>query len=301
MKQTGWRRAVAGVATLAALVGAGPLLAQGPPAPADSVYRRAQRLVIDGDTARGRALIDSLVRTTPDRSDARATALFWRATLAPDSVAAQRDYLTIAIDYPLSPPAADALLRVGQADFAWGDRAASLRHLERLVLEYPTSDAAVDGWILLGRARIGGRDLASGCVALDSARGRLKAGDVERGSQIAFAMQSCRQLGVTPAAPAPAAGTGAKPPGGAATRPAPEPSTARRWSVQVAAYKVRADADKLAKTLTERGYDARVDALNLYHVRIGLFRTRAEAATIVANLKQRQITAIIVEVTRRAP
>jgi cell division septation protein DedD len=300
--RAGWGRVVVGLAGLAGLLGAAVADAQARPAgSADSLFRRAQRLVNEGDSTGGRALVDSLLRTTRDGSDARANALFWRATLAADSTEAQRDYLTIAIDHALSPRAADALLRLGQAGYARGDRAAAMRHLERLVLEHPASEAAVDGWYWLGRARIAERELATGCVALDSARRRLKAGDVERSSRIAFAAQPCRMLAVTPPAVAPPGSPAGAPPSGTLSRRPLDSTTRPRWSVQVAAYKLEADAEKLAANLKTRGYDARVDKLSLFHVRVGMFRTRAEAATVVARLKQRQINAIVVEVTRRAP
>ena len=45
-------------------------------------YRRAQRLVNDGQGAEGRALIDSLLNAAEPRSPDEADALFWRATLA---------------------------------------------------------------------------------------------------------------------------------------------------------------------------------------------------------------------------
>jgi cell division septation protein DedD len=299
------RSFVAGVVGLASWIGAPTTEAQQAPPPpvgiADSLYLRAQRLVNEGDTARGRSIVDSLVRTTRDGTDARANALFWRATIAADSSAARRDYLTIVIDYPLSPRTADALLRLGQAEFGWGDRTASLRHLERLVLEHPASEATVDGWIWIGRARIADRELAAGCTALDSARGHVRAGDVERSNQITFARQPCRMLAVAPSTPASPATSPSHPPGGTVSGPPADAASPRRWSAQVAAYKLKADAEKMAKTLSERGYDARVDAVSLFHVRIGSFRTRAEAVAMVANLKQRQITAIVVEATRRAP
>ncbi len=295
------RVAFAVAAGLAGVFWAGLVSAQGAQAgPADSVFRRAQRLANQGDSVAGRALVDSVLRATRDGSDARADALFWRAMLAPDSSAARRDYLTIVIDHALSPRAADALLRLSQLELGWGDRGAAISHLERLVLEHPASEAAGDGWYWLGRARIAERDLAGGCVALDSARRRMKAGDVERGGQITFAQQPCRALTTT--APS-AVGQAAPTPGGkaAARPPADSGAGARRWSAQVAAYKLRADADELASKLKARGYDARVDALSLFHVRIGLFRTQAEAAAVVATLKQRKITAFVVEATRRAP
>ena len=55
------------------------------PTRADSLqaaYRRAQRLVTDGQGADGRALMDSLVNAAEPGSSAEADALFWRATPA---------------------------------------------------------------------------------------------------------------------------------------------------------------------------------------------------------------------------
>src|SRR5262245_29982761 len=70
---------------------------------ADSAFRRAQRMVQDGDESGGRALVDSMVRVSVEGTDAYAEALFWRATLAPDAATSQPDLLAIVVDYPLSP------------------------------------------------------------------------------------------------------------------------------------------------------------------------------------------------------
>ena len=267
------------------------LVAQQPPPVAvpDSVYRRAQRLVDEGDGVRGRALVDSLLRATREGTAERANALFWRATLAVDTPAAQRDYILITVDYSLTSRAADALLRLAQIDMTLGNRPSARQRLERLVLEHPTSPAASEGWFFLGIVRHGGNDLPGGCAALDSARVRLAAGDVERRNRVEFEAQRCRSAIARLPAPAP---DSAKPP----------PASGPQWSVQVAAYRTQAEGETLARSLRARGYDARVVLLEPYYrVRIGAFATQQEAVSLVNRLRQQRIEAFVVEAERREP
>ena len=290
--------------------------AQGQQAPPDSVFRRAQRLVNEGADAAARHLLDSLVRVSADGSEARAEALFWRATFAPDSQSAQTDYLTIVVDHALSPRAADALLRLGRFELEHGDRESAVRHLERLVLEHARADAAGEGWYWLGRARLLASDLAGGCAALDSALSRLPESDVERRRPAQHYAQPCKDLAAGPTSTASDTsalrqreGAGAR---GDTANPARRDSTARagrgdtapakpKYSVQIAAYDSRAGADMLAKKMVARGYTARVDSLKLFHVRIGLYATRADAVAVVNKLRQQGQAAIVVEVERREP
>ena len=99
------------------------------PTRADSLqaaYRRAQRLVTDGQGADGRALMDSLVNAAEPGSSAEADALFWRATLAESWESAQRDYLRVMLEHDRSPRAGDAMLRLAQGESARGDREAAM-------------------------------------------------------------------------------------------------------------------------------------------------------------------------------
>lgn len=257
----------------------------------DSLVRRAQQLARNGDTAAARALTDSLVTATPEGSEARAEVLFLRASLAADVAAAQKDYRTIIAEYQLSPRAADALLRLGQADYVRGDRTAARRQLERLVIEHPGASALADAWYWLGRARTDDGDAAGGCAALDSASALLPPDDVERRNRVTFATQRCRAA----AAAAPVA---------AAPPPAATAAPAGRWSVQVAAYRTRREAEALVSTMKTRGHEARVDSLAAspsFRVRIGAFASRAEADALVARLKTQRIAGFVVEAIRRAP
>jgi hypothetical protein len=280
-----------GFGLVSACVLVGVLSAQAPPQVSipDSLYRRAQRLVDEGDGARGRALVDSLLRSTRDGTAERANALFWRATLAADTPSAQRDYILITVDYAVTPRAADALLRLAQIDLTVGNRPGARQRLERLVLEHPTAPVATEAWFFLGIVRRDENDLPGGCAALDSARARLAAGDVERRNRVEFESQRCRSVTARSVSPPPDT---AKPP----------PVAGPQWSAQVAAYRTQAEGERLASTLRSRGYDARVVLLEPYYrVRIGTFATQREAAALVNRLRQERIDAIVVEAERREP
>jgi len=84
------------------------------PTPADTMFLHAHRLVSQGQGAAGRALIDSLLGTMPPGSPEHAEGLFWRAVTAAKAEDAERDYLRIVIEYPLSSRAEDALIRLAE-------------------------------------------------------------------------------------------------------------------------------------------------------------------------------------------
>ncbi len=290
-------RALAVWAAVLGLPGAGATArAQGVPSLPDSLFVRAQRLVKEGDGTRGLVLLDSLVRTNREGTNARAQALYWRATLAKDSTAAEGDYIAIVVDHALSPYAADALLHLGQIEYSRGSRSAAVAHFERLVLEHRASSAAADGWFWLGRARVENNDLSNGCVALDSAKRRIPAGNVELLNRVAFVAQPCRGLADARAAAA------ATPPVTSSDTVPPAKPPARRYSAQVGALKTSAEAERLVRSLKLKKHEARIDTLPpLFKVRIGSFASRAEAASLVSKLKREKIDAIVVEATRREP
>jgi len=279
--------------------------AQGAPPLPEALFTRAQRLVNEGAGAEARVLLDSLVRVTPDGTEARAQALFWRGQLAADVAAAQLDFSRIVVEYPLSPRAADALLGLAQFDVARGDATAAQRYLDRLVLEHPASSAATEGYFWLGRMRLEAGDGRGGCTALDSALARLRPQDVERRNMVEFAAQPCRS-GAAFAAP-PAAAAAAAPPGRTATAPGTASTTRAptgpQWSVQAGAFGSKADADRHAARLKAKGHEARVWNATPnrlpWRVRVGRFATRAEATALVARLKRDGIDSFIVEAEAR--
>lgn len=73
-------------------------------------------------------------------------------------------------------------------------------------------------------------------------------------------------------------------------------TSTRVFSVQIAAYNVKAQADAMASKLKKSGYEARVDGtVAPFRVRIGKYATQAQASAVQRSLKARQITGIVVK------
>jgi tetratricopeptide (TPR) repeat protein len=72
------------------------------------------------------------------------------------------------------------------------------------------------------------------------------------------------------------------------------------WSVQVAAYTRKAEADKLASSLTQRGYQARVDGeVAPFRVRIGRYPTAKDAEEALRKIKANKMTGFVVRAPER--
>ena len=72
------------------------------------------------------------------------------------------------------------------------------------------------------------------------------------------------------------------------------------YSVQVAAYKRKSEADKLAADLTKRGYQARVDADGEYfRVRIGRYATSKDADDALRRIKAKRMDGFVVRAPER--
>jgi cell division protein FtsN len=75
-------------------------------------------------------------------------------------------------------------------------------------------------------------------------------------------------------------------------------TTKPQYSVQVAAYKTRVDADKLTENLKNRGYEARVDVSpEWFRVRVGRYASEGAAENKLREMKAKQLSGFVV----RAP
>lgn len=300
----------------------------------DPVFIRARELVVNGNGAAGRMLVDSVVTARVPGTPAYADALFWRAALAADGVDAERDYRRIVVEYPLSRHAGDALFQLAQLETARGDRASAITHLERFMLENPTHPDRARAGLSLIRLLFDDGDPRHACRVLGRTEPGVSAANVELRNQFAYFDPRCAGVDTTvvrPAATAPekksraSTDTPPKPrerkesattpdrPREAATKsrnaekPAAKPrqdaapkakarASAGRYTLQVAAYTDRADAERLAKKLVARGMDARVVGTSkLFRVRIGHFATRAAAAAEAKTLKAKKIDTFVTE------
>ncbi len=286
-------------------------------APVGAPYARALSLVESGRGAEGRALVDSLLAAAGAGTPAYAEALWWRATLAPDGAGAERDLRILVVDFPTSPRAVDAALRLAQLELARGRPAEARERLEQLRREQPEGAPRARASYWLARAQLDAGDARTACTTLNEAAGSALPGDpvarqvvalrrrlpgceltvavgsggVGEGGERATAVGAAatpadtaagvppRTTDTTPpaATPDPAAATPtvttqtpAAPARSAATGPA--------WTVQLAAYDWRPDAEAMAARLVARGIEARVSGeARPFRVRVGRWTTRAEA------------------------
>ncbi len=75
---------------------------------------------------------------------------------------------------------------------------------------------------------------------------------------------------------------------------------ANGFTVQVAAYNLRSQAEAMAERLRKRGYESRVAGTSApFRVRIGRYATHAQAAAVQRSLKTKQIAGFVVQAERR--
>jgi cell division septation protein DedD len=296
------------------------------------VYRRAQTLVNDGNAAAGRALVDSMISVAAPGSNDYAEGVYWRAVLAATAADAEIDYKRIVIDYPSSPRVEDALIRLSQLEMARGNYDGAVKHLNQIATEHPDSPARGRAGYWLARALFDKNDIQNGCGALTDALAHTAETDTELRNQIDYLNQRCASLPVVTASPStppataptvapapPPADTVTKtqpvtpPPAPVVTRPSPPPATPKEtvketpketpsssgervWSVQVAAYNVKSQADAMVAKLKKSGYEARVDGdAAPFRVRIGKYPTQSQAGAVQRSLKAKKIDGFVVQ------
>lgn len=256
---------------------------------ADSALMRIERLVIAGDRSSARVLTDSLIGALPQESPRLADVLYWRAQTARSAVDAERDYLRIVVEHPFATRAPDALMALAQLEYARGNRSAARRRFDLALRDYPSGRHVARASLWSGRLAIEDGDPA-GCATLSAGTRHVSQDDVELRNQFDYFLAQCQRF----------------PPSGdsislaAAEQTPPAPATATRYSVQLAAYSSREDADAFATRVKARGYDVRiVGDVAPYRVRVGRYTTRADAVTALNRMRGQGLRGIVVEAERR--
>ena len=276
---------------IAAAAPAGTVAAQAPSPATESVFVRAQRMVTAGQDSAGRSIVDSVLRAATEGTSRYAEALFWRATFSKTAAGAERDYRRIAVEYPLSPRAQEALFRLAQLETTRGDRASARAHLVRIQREHPYGSISARANVMLAQLSFDDGDVVMGCTAVSAARETLTAADVELRNQLDYYAPKCTNVAATAAVGEPTT-VGARSTG---------TSTGARqeYSVQAAAYVTRDSAQVLAKRLSTRGYNVRIVGTSKpFRVRVGRYPTRDRAAEVLRELAQVSVKGIIVEAER---
>lgn len=267
-----------------------------------SLLNRADSLLIAGQYEQARAILADWDRTNPASATTepaqRARAIYLTARLTTDAAQAQNHYLTVALSYPTSREAPDALLRVGQSFLATGDAARAVGYLERLINDYPAASVRPLGFLWLTRAQIAAGKASSACTTATTA---LKPGTSITG-ELASLIATEQRNACTNAQPD-SQKPNAQPPAPERSQPAPDRRTADnsndgRFAIQIAAFRELRSANAIAAQLRRKGHDSRVvfvEGSSLARVRIGRFRTRADALNEVRRLKAENVDGIVVD------
>jgi cell division septation protein DedD len=255
----------------------------------DSLVTRVQQLVNLGNRASARALADSALVIRTAGTQAYAEALYARALATADAASAERDYLRVGVEYPLSARAEAALMMAGQLKMSRGDRKGARTLFERLSLEFPRGPQAARAGYWAGRLALEDGDLAQGCQNLTLASERVSPGDVEFRNQVQYLRSRC-MMPVGALAPRADSLSGSEP-----DRDTKSASQVE-YSVQVAAYTRKRDADAAVNRLKGRGFQVRIVGSQApYRVRVGRYATREDAVAAQGRLRRAGVTGLVVE------
>ena len=260
---------------------------------AEPVFARARQLVQSGNGSAGRLLIDSVLTATPPETAVYGEALYWRGALASSSADAERDFRRLVLEYPFASHVADALLQLAQFESVRGDRATASRHLEQFLTDNPKHAERPRATLLYVRLLMEQNELPRGCSALKQTLNELSPDAVETRNQLEFYLPRCvaSDAGRGGAVPVEPAKDSVKR-DTAVTIKAPG-----RYTLQIAAYKSKDEADVVAKHLRARKIDARVvPSGKLYRVRVGRYATRGAAQAAQRELKAKKIETIIADI-----
>src|SRR5687768_14274246 len=154
-------------APLLLLIGALPLAAQ------QRTLDRVDSLIAQGRARDARVALQEWQRTSESSTiDAaqRARGLYLTARLTEDATQAQEKYLNVALSYPTSREAPEALLRLGQALLAAGEAPRSATYFDRVIRDYPKAAAHSEAYLWLTRSQLMAGNARAACTTAEAAR-----------------------------------------------------------------------------------------------------------------------------------
>jgi cell division septation protein DedD len=279
------------------------------------VVRHAQ----DGESDSARVKIQQLLTATPPTDTLYPQIVYTQAMVASDASEMRRQLQRVAVEYSSSSWADDALLRLVQLDYASTNLDGAARNLERIRLDYPGTPLVPQAAYWAARTYFDQKkpDLACRWIA-DGLKD--SSANLELQNQLRYLNQRCGQFA---AGPAPArADTLARPaapfdsqhtiaaatpettssptapsdtarssaPRQPASTPradsAPAAPAAPHYRIQITAVRTKAAAESAAGKLKSKGFNPMTfEEGGLYKVRIGDYRTKAEAAAALPQIK----------------
>jgi cell division septation protein DedD len=275
--------------------------------PRDTLFLRARSMVLNGNGAAGRALVDSALSAATGTPD-YGIALYWRAALAATAADAERDYRRVIVEYPFSPHSGDALLALAQLEMARGDRESAIDHLQRYLVQQPPNDPQrVRAGIWLGRMLLETNQLPKGCAVLLRTRAILGDTAIETRNQVDYYASRCAGVDTAsapaaatspttpPAAPPSAKNTGTAVPAGTTPAKPESVSTARASTTRAASMPPRS-TPPIATPRRDSGvvHNESHRESGRYTVQVAAYDTKAAADRLVTKLGERGIVARVV-------
>ncbi|HEX2220427.1 MAG TPA: SPOR domain-containing protein [Gemmatimonadales bacterium] len=234
-------------------------LARTAAAQSDPRLTAAVRAAQEGQGDSARSAVERLLAATPPTDSLYPEILYTQAMVANTAADMRRHLQRVAVEYPTSPWADDALLRLVQMDYATRSYEGAARNLERLRLDHPLTPLLAQAAYWGGRTYFELKDTVRACRWL--ADGVAASGtDLELQRQLGFLYQRCAAAGrqTVAAGDTAAAGQGRGATGDAGRRPGASADTGagRRASSGAAAPRAGSPTDSAADSAAARVADS---------------------------------------------
>jgi TolA-binding protein len=266
---------------------------------ADPRLIAAVKLAQDGRSDSARTAVRKILDVTEPTDSLYPEILYTSGVVAATDPERRLALRRVIIEYSQSSWADDALVLLGQTEYAGGNPAATVTQIEKLVADYPNSPLLAVGSLWGSRAASDLGNAALACRLADIGLG-APSEDVELKNQLEYQKQRCAALSSAKTADsvrqaeAQAAADSAK--RVAAERaagprnPPKNPANPAKGSfgVQIIAAPTQARADAAILSLKQAGFESFVaQETGLFKVRAGPFATRAEAQAALAKIRAR--------------
>ncbi|MGH7592812.1 MAG: SPOR domain-containing protein [Gemmatimonadales bacterium] len=272
--------------------------AQLPLGPVTPRFQDVARLAQDGYGDSARKVIGRILSMTSAADPAYAEALYTAGAVASTGQDTRLWFKRVVVEYPSSPWADKAQLRLAELSYGEGDMDDVVNRVSRLFVEYPISPVIPTAALWGARAAFEQQKIQQACDWLT--RGIAAVGDdLELKNQLQFARQRCHAGDSAQLAPVAPESLRAGPPRAPSdsseksspvlSRPVP-PAPGNRvspWRIQVAAISDRAVIRRLAQKIEAAGYRAYTvpGPKGLTKVQAGPFASRAAAVAKLPRIK----------------
>lgn len=160
----------------------------------NAAVARARTMSDNGEDAKSRTLLDSLVNAAPRESNDLAEVLYWRALLTEDQQSSERDWKRLIVDVPFSPRASEALVRLSEQDLQRNNPALARQHVQQLLADHPDTPLKPRALLVLARSYFDQRDTPRGCGIVSAVRRDAPLSAVEVRLQADELQQQCRNV-----------------------------------------------------------------------------------------------------------